>query len=294
MKMTTFLDMDSQFSELDQSKYILLSVPYDKTSTFQKGADLGPQAILDASDSIELYDVVTDNEAYIAGIYTDDFQYNFDTPEAMVQSVYDRVKHFLNQKKTVGLLGGEHSVSVGAIKALSEKYHQLSVLQIDAHADLREEYHDSPYNHACVMRRAQEYANVVQVGIRSVCSEEREFIVPENMFYAHEIRKNPNWIDQVINKLSDYVYLTIDLDGFDPSIVPGTGTPLPGGLSWYEVNDLLEQLFTRKKVVAFDVVELCPQPDDKTSDVLAAVLVYRIISWMEKVRTADGRLRSAD
>jgi len=292
--MTTFLDMDSQFSELDQSKYILLSVPYDKTSTFQKGADLGPQAILDASDSIELYDVVTDNEAYIAGIYTDDFQYNFDTPEAMVQSVYDRVKHFLNQKKTVGLLGGEHSVSVGAIKALSEKYHQLSVLQIDAHADLREEYHDSPYNHACVMRRAQEYANVVQVGIRSVCSEEREFIVPENMFYAHEIRKNPNWIDQVINKLSDYVYLTIDLDGFDPSIVPGTGTPLPGGLSWYEVNDLLEQLFTRKKVVAFDVVELCPQPDDKTSDVLAAVLVYRIISWMEKVRTADGRLRSAD
>ena len=294
MKMTTFLDMDPQFSELDQSKYVLLSVPYDKTSTFQKGADLGPQAILDASDSIELYDVVTDNEAYTAGIYTDDFQYNFDTPEAMVQSVYDRVKHFLNQKKTVGLLGGEHSVSVGAIKALSEKYHQLSILQIDAHADLREEYHDSPYNHACVMRRAQEYANVVQVGIRSVCSEEREFIVPENMFYAHEIRKNPNWIDQVINKLSDYVYLTIDLDGFDPSIVPGTGTPLPGGLSWYEVNDLLEQLFTRKKVVAFDVVELCPQPDDKTSDVLAAVLVYRIISWMEKVRTADGRLRSAD
>ena len=294
MKMTTFLDMDPQFSELDQSKYVLLSVPYDKTSTFQKGADLGPQAILDASDSIELYDVVTDNEAYTAGINTDDFQYNFDTPEAMVQSVYDRVKHFLNQKKTVGLLGGEHSVSVGAIKALSEKYHQLSVLQIDAHADLREEYHDSPYNHACVMRRAQEYANVVQVGIRSVCSEEREFIVPENMFYAHEIRKNPNWIDQVINKLSDYVYLTIDLDGFDPSIVPGTGTPLPGGLSWYEVNDLLEQLFTRKKVVAFDVVELCPQPDDKTSDVLAAVLVYRIISWMEKVMTADGRLRSAD
>lgn len=285
--MTTFLDMDTQYSELDQSRYVLLSVPYDKTSTFQKGADQGPQAILDASDSIELYDVVTDNEAYTAGIFTDNHTYNFDTPEAMVQSVYDRVKYFLNHKKTIGLLGGEHSVSVGAIRALSEKYHQLSVLQIDAHADLREEYHDSPYNHACVMRRAQEYANVVQVGIRSVCSEEREFIVPENMFYAHEIRKNPNWIDQVINKLSDYVYLTIDLDGFDPSVVPATGTPLPGGLSWYEVNDLLEKLFTQRKVVAFDVVELCPQPDDKTSDVLAAVLVYRIISWMERLRTKD-------
>lgn len=285
--MTTFLDMDPQFSELEQAQYVLLPVPYDKTSTFQKGADKGPQAILDASDSIELYDVVTDNEAYSAGIYTDNFQYNFDTPEDMVQSVYDRVKYFLNQKKTVALLGGEHSISIGAIKAFSEKYHQLSVLQIDAHADLREEYHDSPYNHACVMRRAQEYANVVQVGIRNVCSEEREYIVPENMFYAHEIKKNPNWIDQIINKLSDYVYLTIDLDGFDPSVVPATGTPLPGGLSWYEVNDLLEKLFTHRKVVAFDVVELCPQQDDKTSDVLAAVLVYRIISWMEKLRTKE-------
>ena len=287
MKMTTFLDMDPPFSELEQAQYVLLPVPYDKTSTFQKGADKGPQAILDASDSIELYDVVTDNEAYTAGIFTDDHIYNFDTPEDMVQSVYDRVKYFLNQKKTVALLGGEHSISIGAIKAFSEKYHQLSVLQIDAHADLREEYHDSPYNHACVMRRAQEYANVVQVGIRNVCSEEREYIVPENMFYAHEIKKNPNWIDLIINKLSDYVYLTIDLDGFDPSVVPATGTPLPGGLSWYEVNDLLEKLFTHRKVVAFDVVELCPQQDDKTSDVLAAVLVYRIISWMEKLRTKE-------
>lgn len=290
MKMTTFLDMDPQFSKLEQAQYVLLPIPYDKTSTFQKGANKGPQAILDASDSIELYDVVTENEAYSAGIYTDDFLYNFETPDAMVQSVYDRVKTFLNLKKTVGLLGGEHSVSIGAIRALSEKYHQLSVLQIDAHADLREEYQHSKFNHACVMRRAQEYANVVQVGIRSVCREEQEFIVPENMFYAHEIQKKPNWIDEVISKLSDYVYLTIDLDGFDPSIVPGTGTPLPGGLSWYEVTDLLEKLFSQRKVVAFDVVELCPQQDDKTSDVLAAVLVYRIISWMEK----EKRQRTTD
>jgi agmatinase len=282
--MTTFLDMDPEYAELDHSKYVLLPVPYDKTSTFQKGADKGPQAILDASDSIELYDVVTDNEAYTAGIYTDQFDYHFETPEKMVQSVYDRVKHFLNMKKVVGVLGGEHSVSVGAIKAYSEKYHQLSVLQIDAHADLRDEYHDSPYNHACVMRRAQEFANVVQVGIRSVCSEERDAIVPENMFYAHQIRKNPNWIDEVVNRLSDYVYLTIDLDGLDASVVPATGTPLPGGLSWYDLNDFLEKLFSHKKVVGFDVVELCPHDQDKSSDVLAAVLVYRIISWLEKIK----------
>lgn len=282
--MNHFLDMDEEFTQLENANYVLLPVAYDGTSTYQKGADLGPQAILDASDSIELYDVVTDNEAYQAGIYTDTFQYDFGSPESMVKSVYQRVTHFLNQNKKIGILGGEHSVSIGAIQAMSEKFPDLSVLQIDAHADLRESYHDSSNNHASVMRRAQEVAHVVQVGIRSVCAEEKEFIVPEKMFYAHQIQKSSTWIDDVVNQLTDNVYLTIDLDGFDPSIVPATGTPLPGGLTWYEVNGLLEKLFTTKNVVGFDVVELCPQPQDKCSDVLAAVLVYRIISWLEKVK----------
>lgn len=276
--------MDEEFTQLENANYVLLPVAYDGTSTYQKGADIGPQAILNASDSIELYDVVTDNEAYQAGIYTDTFQYDFASPENMVKSVYQRVAHFLNQNKTIGILGGEHSVSIGAIQAMSEKYPNLTVLQIDAHADLRETYHDSSNNHACVMRRAQEVASVVQVGIRSVCAEEKEFIVPEKMFYAHQIQKSSTWIDEVINQLTDNVYLTIDLDGFDPSIVPATGTPLPGGLTWYEVNALFEKLFTTKNVVGFDVVELCPQPQDKCSDVLAAVLVYRIISYLEKVK----------
>lgn len=282
--MTHFLDMEEAYTQLENSKYVLLPMAYDGTSTYQKGADLGPQAILEASDSIELYDVVTDNEAYHAGIYTDLFSYNFSSPDSMVKSVYQRVTHFLNQNKKVGVLGGEHSISIGAIQAMSEKFPNLSVLQIDAHADLRESYHESPYNHACVMRRAQEVATVVQVGIRSVCSEEKEFIIPEKMFYAHQIQKSSSWIDDVMNQLTDNVYLTIDLDGFDPSIVPATGTPLPGGLTWYEVNSLFEKLFTTKNVVGFDVVELCPQPQDKCSDVLAAVLVYRIISWLEKVK----------
>jgi len=286
-KMNHFLDMDEEFTQLENANYVLLPVAYDRTSTFQKGADLGPQAILDASDSIELYDVVTDNEAYQAGIYTDTYQYDFDSPESMVQSVYQRVTHFLNQNKTVGILGGEHSVSIGAIQAMSETFPDLSVLQIDAHADLREAYHGSSNNHACVMRRAQEFANVVQVGIRSVCSEEKGFIVPEKMFYAHHIQKSSTWIDDVMNQLTDNVYLTIDLDGFDPSVVPATGTPLPGGLTWHEVNLLFEKLFTTKNVVGFDVVELCPQPQDKCSDVLASVLVYRIISWLEKVKIGN-------
>ena len=284
--MEYFLDMYPQFASLENAKYVLLPVPYDGTSTFIKGADKGPQAIIDASDSIELYDVYTETESYLSGIYTDKHTYNFSTPETMVQSVRERVTYFLNQEKKIGILGGEHSVSIGAIEVFSKKHNDLTVLQIDAHADLRDEYNGSRYNHACVMRRAQSYAKVVQVGIRNVCSEEKENIIEENIFYAHKLRHDPDWISKVIDSLSDHVYLTIDLDGLDPSILPATGTPLPGGLQWYELMDLLVQVFKSKKVVAFDVVELCPHPTNRCSDTLAATLVYRIISWMEFYQAA--------
>ncbi len=279
--MEYFLDMEPEFSKLENSKYVLIPVAYDGTSTFVKGADKGPQAIIDASDSIELYDVPLEIESYKVGIHTDKPKFSFASPQTMVAEVYDRVNHFLNMNKHIALLGGEHSVSVGAIKAMSERFGDLSVLQIDAHADLRDEYHDSPYNHACVMRRAQEYANVVQVGIRNVCIEEKPNIVPENIFYAHKIHNDNKWMQQAIDRLTENVYLTIDLDGFDPSVVPSTGTPLPGGLGWYQVLDFLELLIKSRKIVGFDVVELCPNPAEKSSDVLAAVLVYKIISMLE-------------
>lgn len=274
--------MPFHFAQAEIAKYVLLPVPYDGTSTYIKGAEKGPQAIIDASDSIELYDIITELEAYKAGIYTDTHVYSFISPEKMVEEVKERVRHFLQQDKRVGLLGGEHSISIGAIAAFAERYPNLSVLQIDAHADLRDTYHGSPFNHACVMRRAQEVANVVQVGIRSVCIEEKEHIIPENIFYAHHICGKTEWMQAAIDQLTEQVYLTIDLDGFDPSIVPATGTPLPGGLLWYETLEFLELLFKSKKVVGFDVVELCPQNDNKISDVLAAVLVYRMVGWMEK------------
>ena len=280
--MEYFLDMPARFAKLETAKYVLLPVPYDDTSTYIKGAEKGPQAIIDASDSIELYDIQTELEAYKSGIYTDKHTFSFLSPEKMVAEVKERVAFFLQQNKKIGLLGGEHSISIGAIEAFAEKYSNLSVLQIDAHADLREIYNGSPYNHACVMRRAQEVANVVQVGIRNVCIEEKNNIIPENIFYAHEICGKTNWMQHAIDRLSENVYLSIDLDGFDPSIVPATGTPLPGGLLWYETLTFLELLFQSKKVVGFDVVELCPQNDNKVSDVLAAVLVYKIISLMEK------------
>ena len=279
-KMDHFLDMDDEFLQLESAAYVLLGVPYDGTSTFVKGADKGPQAILNASDSLELYDIQYDKETYKAGIYTDHYEYDFSTPEAMVQSVYGRVSHFLDKGKRVAMVGGEHSVSVGAIRAMSERYPNLTVLQFDAHADLRDEYHGSPYNHACVMRRAQEYARVVQVGIRNVCEEEQCHIVPENIFYAHDIVGRTGWESAVLERLTDEVYITFDLDGFDPSILPATGTPLPGGLQWYPTLNLLEQVFRAKRVVGFDVVELCPQEGNVVSDVLASTLVYKMMGMM--------------
>ena len=280
--MDHFLDMDDEFLQLEQARHVLLGVPYDGTSTFVKGADKGPQAILDASDSLELYDVQYGTEAYRDGIYTDHHDYDFSTPEAMVQSVYERVRHFLEMGKQVALLGGEHSVSIGAIRAMSERFPNLTVLQFDAHADLRDEYHGSPCNHACVMRRAQEYARVVQVGIRNVCEEEQCHVVPENIFYAHDIVGRTGWEEQVLDRLTDNVYVSFDLDGFDPSILPATGTPLPGGLQWYPTLTLLERVFRAKRVVGFDVVELCPIAGNIASDVLAASLVYKMIGMNVK------------
>lgn len=277
--MEYFLDMDKSFSLLENAKYVLIPVPYDGTSTYVKGADQGPQAIIDASDSIELYDIELDAEGYREGIYTDVPIRQNKTPEEMVQAVFERVSHFVKSNKIVGVLGGEHSVSIGSIQAMKAQFPNLSVLQIDAHADLRDSYQNSPYNHACVMRRAQEMgANVVQVGIRNVCTEEKPFIVPENIFYAHQIRHRNNWMEESLHRLPGEVYLSIDLDGLDPSILPSTGTPLPGGLSWYQLTDFLTLLFQTKKIVGFDVVELCPNPSEKSSDVLAAVLVYKIIN----------------
>lgn len=278
--MDHFLDMEDEFLQLESAAYVLLSVPYDGTSTFVKGADKGPQAILDASDSLELYDIQYDIDASKAGVYTDHHEYDLSTPEAMVRSVYERVSYFLGMGKRVAMVGGEHSVSVGAIRAMSERFPDLTVLQIDAHADLRDEYHGSPYNHACVMRRAQECARVVQVGIRSVCEEEQCNIVPENIFYAHNIVGRTGWEDEVLERLTGNVYISFDLDGLDPSILPATGTPLPGGLQWYPTLNLLEKVFRARRVVGFDVVELCPQEGNVVSDVLAASLVYKMMGMM--------------
>lgn len=274
-----FGDIPENYSNLRDSKIVILPVPYDKTSTWIKGADKGPEAILTASSNMELYDIETDSEVYKRGIFTDKFIDGNLTPEELVDAVDGKTKKFIHDGKFTVVIGGEHSVSIGAIKAHSEKYNNLCVLQLDAHSDLREEYEGSKYNHACVMTRAKENAKIVQVGIRSMDSSELDHMDKKRVVFAKDIQNNKEWIKSVIKKLSSKVYITIDLDVFDPSIMPSTGTPEPGGLLWYDVLNLLKEVIKQKEVVGCDVVELCPNKNNKAPDFLAAKLIYKILSY---------------
>lgn len=267
------------YSSYDSSPIVILPVPFDATSTWVKGADKGPEAILEASANMELYDIDTDSEVYLKGIYTAEPTVEKSSPEIMAGEVKGKVKKFLDDGKFVVTLGGEHSVTIGVIQAFAEKIPGLSVLQIDAHTDLRPEYEGSRFNHACVMARARELCPIVQVGIRSMDIIEKPFISKDRIFYARDIvGAHWGWMDKVIEKLDNHVYLTIDLDGFDPSVLPATGTPEPGGLTYYDVITLVKKLIDKKKLVGFDVVELCPNENNKASDFLATKLIYQILS----------------
>lgn len=277
--MLTFGDFDDKYRDKETSKVVLLPVPYDATSTYIKGAAKAPAAILDASYQLENYDIETGTEPYKAGIYTDEPVTEDSSPEKMVAAVHTAASKHLAQGKFVVTIGGEHSVSVGAIKAHAETFKDLCVLQFDAHADLRNEYHGSKFNHACVMARVKEFCPIVQVGIRSIDTIETKSIDPERIFFAQDIYNNRAYINKVIDKLTDNVYITIDLDVFDPSIMPSTGTPEPGGLLWYDVLALLRAVCEKKNVVGFDVVELCPNQDNNAADFTAAKLIYKLLAY---------------
>lgn len=269
-----------ELSDYKTAPIVILPVPYDETSTWVKGADKGPEAILHASANMELYDIETDSEVYLKGIHTAAHVTEKSSPDAMVREVHDQVASFLKDGKFVVTLGGEHSVTIGAVQAFAEHVPGLNVLQIDAHTDLRPEYEGSRFNHACVMARVREWCPFVQVGIRSMDIIEKPFMDPSKVFFAKDIAGAPeDWMDEVIERLDTHVYVTIDLDGFDPSIMPSTGTPEPGGLGYYEVVRLMRKLIVRKKLVGFDVVELCPMPENKSSDFLASKLIYQILSY---------------
>jgi agmatinase len=278
-KKVNFGDLPDKYSSLKDSDIVIVPVPYDGTSTWQKGADKGPDALIDASVHMELYDIETDSQVYLKGIHTAKSVKVNKSPEATVNSVEKDVRRYLDKDKFVVVVGGEHSISTGPVRAHLEKYKDFTVLQLDAHSDLRDKYEGSKYNHACVMSRIAELCPIVQVGIRSSDISEKAALGKSSVFFAENIHDRSDWVGQVLSKLSEKVYITIDLDVFDPSIMPSTGTPEPGGLFWYDVLMLLKAVFDDKEVVGFDIVELCPNPKNKAPDFLAAKLIYKMLSY---------------
>ena len=279
MSNNTYAGIAEEFAKKETAKIVLIPVPYDGTSTWQKGADKGPKAFLNASENMELYDIETGTEVYRQGVYLADAVTENASPEAMVEAVHKATKKYIKRNKFVTIFGGEHSISIGTIRAFNEMYPSLTVLHIDAHADLRKEYDGSTCNHACAVYEASQTTNLIQVGIRSMDVMEKTGMDEEKTYFAHVMAVDDTWMDSAIDQMTDNVFITFDLDAFDPSIMPSTGTPEPGGLLWYETLDFLKQVFKEKNVVGFDIVELCPNKKEKSSDFLAAKLYYKMLSY---------------
>lgn len=277
--MRNFAGIADKYAAQETAEVVLLPVPYDGTSTYGKGADKGFDAMLDAAENMELYDIETNSEVYREGIYIAPTVTEDSSPEAMCEAVKKTVQEYLKAGKFVTLFGGEHSVSIGAIGAFKDQFSDLSVLQIDAHSDLRPSYNGSACNHACAVHEASKTTNLVQVGIRSMDRVELPYVKQDNFFTMYKIRKQVNWIAEVIERLGKNVYITIDLDAFDPSIMPATGTPEPGGLFWYETLELLKEVMKSKNVVGFDIVELAPIEGATAPDFMAAKLYYKLLSY---------------
>jgi agmatinase len=273
-----FGGLEDKFINYKNSKIVVLPVPFDKTSCWINGSDRGPKAIIEASMNMELYDLETDSEVYKEGIFTAEEIHSHGSEE-MIESVYRRVKELIKDKKFVVTLGGEHTVAFPAIKAHHETYENISILQLDAHSDMRDSYLDDKYSHASVMARVKEITgNIISVGVRSLDSSELDNIDKNNIFFSEDIHNSEDWIEKAVGKLNENVYLSIDLDVFDPSVIPSTGTPEPGGLEWYPILKLLKEVCKNKNLIGFDVVELCPN-DNKASDFTAAKLIYKLLSY---------------
>ncbi|MHA1238323.1 MAG: agmatinase [Candidatus Odinarchaeia archaeon] len=278
-----FGGLSEEYSNYKASKFVIIPIPYEKTTTYIKGTKNGPHAIIDASRNLELYDEELDIVPAEEGIATLAPVIIDSPPEEMVKKVKETCLRVLEDNKFPIVLGGEHSISVGFFYSLLDKYNNISVLQLDAHADLRDTYEGSRYNHACVMRRIREHSDAVQVGIRSLSKEEADLIKTRKykIFYAIRMRE-ADCKNEICSTLNDNVFITIDVDVFDPSLIPSVGTPEPGGLGWYEVLDLLKFIVDNKNVVGFDVVELSPIPEIKSPDFIIAKLVYKLIGYLTR------------
>ena len=277
----TFGGIPEEFAGKDAAIY-LQSIKYDGTSTWGKGADKGFEAFMDAAENMELYDIETDTEVYRRGIHLLEPAPDFDAPESMFSYTYQQTKALLDTGKFLTFFGGEHSISIGIIKAFYEKFKNLTVLQIDAHADQRPEYGGTPYNHACAVYDAGKNCNLIQVGIRSMDIDERQHMNLEKTYFSHDILDNDAWMQKAIEQMTENVYLTFDLDAFDSSIMPATGTPEPGGLDWHITTKFLKKVAESKQIVGMDIVELAPIAGLKAPNFLAAKLYYKILSYIFK------------
>jgi len=275
-----FAGLTPPYSNLQQARAVVLPVPYDSTSEWRSGSRHGPQAIIDASQYLEFYDLELDREIYKVGISTlPQVEPLLSSPQDMIDRVYQVIKGLIQKEKFVVLFGGEHTLSLGAVRAFKEAFPKLSVLQLDAHADLRDEYLGTKYSQACVMRRIFELCPISQVGVRSLSWEEKQFLIQNKLtpFYMSDLVSNTASIDQIMDSLSKDVYVTIDVDVLDPSIMSAVGTPEPDGMSWRQVWDIIESIALHKHVVGFDLMEFCPGEGPGSCAFLLAKLAYKLI-----------------
>ncbi len=275
-----FLGLDIQ--DYKSAKVVIFPVPYSSTTYWKSGTKEGPQAIIDASRHLELYDIETKKDTSKEGIFTlQPLEPSKNSPQETIGRIKEVMDRLLTDGKFPVMLGGEHSITLGAVQSLKEKFSDLSVLQIDAHADLRDEFQGTKYHHATVMRRIRELnLSTAQAGIRSISEEEIEYVRNKkikNIFFAPKLP-----VTEIIRALKKNVYLTLDLDALDPSIMPSVGTPEPGGLGWQETLDLIKEVSKKRKIIGVDVVELDPIPGIVAPDFLAAKLVYKIVNYILK------------
>jgi agmatinase len=277
---------DDDFCSYEKSKYVIQSAPYEYTSSYLQGSAKGPEAMIKASHFVELYDEELDQETYkLGGICTvPPMEFKNKVDEKAVKLIEKETSKLLADNKFPVTLGAEHTISFGTVRAVKEKYPDVCVLQIDAHSDLRASYHDNPYSHASVMYRIHEIGvPLTQIGIRAQCIEEAQLIKSSkniHTFYAHNVRQNAKWMDEALKTLGDTVYISIDADGFDPSVVPAVGTAEPNGLFWNETLEFLKKVIATKNIVGFDVVEIAPVKGNILSEYTMAKLVYRLIGYL--------------
>jgi agmatinase len=284
---------DEELSGFEQARVVVWPVSYEGTVSYGGGTGEGAMAVVDASRNMELYDEETDAEVYRLGIHTTDVSPPIEPPEAMMNSLLEKARELVDADKFVCMIGGEHSVSAPVIQAHAERYENLSVLQIDAHADLRDTYDGTPHSHASIMARVVRDLKLpaVQVGIRSISAEEARSLdeFPTRIFWAKDIAGRTDWWEEAVAGLTENVYLTIDIDGLDPSLVAQTGTPEPGGLGWYEVLGLIRTLARERRVVGMDLTEYAYVEGFSASAFLCAKLIYKSLAYIFESETERVR-----